>query len=683
MTALPWFGRYFSDTGSHNEITENLQVALSGASVPVGISERGGHAGGRRRDSAGTGVAGALEPRLRDQAHTTAPIDCSSSSRRGASRFLPRARPRRACFSISRPKCFSTASGVCSGLAFHPQFATNSRFFVNYTRQTDGATVIAEFHASSDPAVTAASESVLLVIAQPFANHNGGMIEFGADGYLYIGMGDGGSFNDPGNRAQNINELLGKILRIDVDHPAGGLPYSSPPGNPFVGATPGRDEIFAVGLRNPFRFSFDRQTGQLYVGDVGQGALEEVDIVTAGGNYGWRVYEGTQCTNLDPGLCTPTNFVTPIAQYGHSGGRCSITGGYVYRGSAAALPAGTYVFGDFCTGEIFSAAGGAPNVLLDTALNISSFGEDEAGEIYVVGLGGTVHRIAPVSPSVDDDDTDECGHAGAGGSDGDLHRDGERIEPDAAASASPPTASPLAGCSAVALTGTGNSRTATCPTSSLAVGVHSIVASYAGDAGNAASSSAPLSQVITAPAGSTNVALASAGAVASASSTYSAGYPVDRGQQQRAGRRQLGQRRRLERRHRRCLSRTGCRSTSTAARPSTGSSSIRCRTTTPTRSSPPTALTFTQYGITDFTVQGWNGSAWVTLATVSGNNLVKRSVTFAAFTTDRIRVNVTNALAGYSRITEIEAWGVAAASLPPTTTTLTSAPNPGRGRAPA
>ena len=307
------------------------------------------------------------------------------------------------------------------GLAFHPQFGigTNSRFFVNYTRQPDGATVIAEYHVSADPNVAATSETVLLVIDQPYANHNGGMIEFGFDGFLYIGMGDGGSGFDPQNHAQNINDLLGKILRIDVDVPAAPNLYSSPPSNPYVGAPAGRHEIFAVGMRNPFRFSFDRQTGQLYVGDVGQGALEEVDIVTLGGNYGWRVYEGTNCTGLDPDLCTPTNFVAPIAQYGHSGGRCSITGGYVYRGSAAALPAGTYVFGDYCTGEIFSMVSGAPNLLLDTALNISSFGEDEAGELYVVGLGGTVHRIASTATTTT---LTSSGQPGPGGQQRDLHR---------------------------------------------------------------------------------------------------------------------------------------------------------------------------------------------------------------------------------------------------------------------
>ncbi|CAN5180776.1 PQQ-dependent sugar dehydrogenase [soil metagenome] len=281
------------------------------------------------------------------------------------------------------------------GLAFHPQFATNARFFVNYTRASDGATVIAEYRAGANPTVTAASEIVLMTIAQPFANHNGGMVEFGPDGFLYIGMGDGGSANDPGNRAQNINDLLGKMLRIDVDHPANGLPYSSPAGNPYVGAQSGRPEIFAIGLRNPFRFSFDRLSGALYAGDVGQGAVEEIDIITAGGNYGWRVYEGTSCTNIDPGSCSPGSYIAPIVQYGHGGGRCSVTGGYVYRGTRQTLAAGTYLYADYCTGEIFALAGGVSTRLLDTALNISSFGEDEDedGEIYVVGLGGTVHRI--------------------------------------------------------------------------------------------------------------------------------------------------------------------------------------------------------------------------------------------------------------------------------------------------
>jgi glucose/arabinose dehydrogenase len=285
------------------------------------------------------------------------------------------------------------------GLAFHPQFNVNHRFFVNYTRQTDGATVVAEYHASpSNPNVASTAETPLLTIQQPFPNHNGGMIAFGPDGFLYIGMGDGGSANDPDNRAQNIDDLLGKILRIDVDHAAGSVPYSSPSSNPFFGPTAGRDEIYALGTRNPWRFSFDRGgSHQLYVGDVGQGAREEVDIVTLGGNYGWRVMEGSICNpNFNGGACTPPpGSILPITEYSHTNGRCSITGGYVYRGARSALPTGTYVYGDYCTGEIFTLQNGAQMLLLDAQLRISSFGEDEAGEIYVVGLlSGTVDRIS-------------------------------------------------------------------------------------------------------------------------------------------------------------------------------------------------------------------------------------------------------------------------------------------------
>ncbi|MGH9938429.1 MAG: PQQ-dependent sugar dehydrogenase [Blastocatellia bacterium] len=281
------------------------------------------------------------------------------------------------------------------GMAFHPQYTTNRRFFVNYTRRPDGATVVSEFKVSAgDPNVAEIEERIIITIAQPFANHNGGWIEFGPDGFLYIGMGDGGSANDPGNRAQNIDELLGKMLRIDVNTD-GTSPYTSPATNPFFGPTPGRDEIYATGLRNPFRCSFDRATGQLYAGDVGQGIIEEIDIVTLGGNYGWRVFEGTRCTGLGPAPCTASNYISPLVEYDHfTNRRCSVTGGYIYRGTRNSLPAGGYVFGDFCSGEIFLWNDGSMSLLLDTSFSISSFGEDEAGEIYVVGLGGTVHRIA-------------------------------------------------------------------------------------------------------------------------------------------------------------------------------------------------------------------------------------------------------------------------------------------------
>jgi hypothetical protein len=280
------------------------------------------------------------------------------------------------------------------GLAFHPEFSVNRRVFVDYTRKSDGAIVIAEYRASvADANVADPAETVILVVAHPFANHNGGMVDFGPDGFLYIGMGDGGSANDPGNRAQNVKKLLGKILRIDVDHANGAVPYSSPGANPFAGATPGRDEIFAYGFRNPWRFSFDRLTGELYVGDVGQNAREEIDLVTLGGNYGWRIREGAACTANDPAKCDAPGLLPPLLDYKHKHGRCSIIGGYVYRGSRDSLPAGTYVFADYCSGEIFQRVGAGRTLLLSSGFFIASFGEDEAGEIYVVDHGGAVYHL--------------------------------------------------------------------------------------------------------------------------------------------------------------------------------------------------------------------------------------------------------------------------------------------------
>jgi hypothetical protein len=279
------------------------------------------------------------------------------------------------------------------GLAFHPQYAVNGRFFVYYTRGADGTLVVAEYRVSLDPNVADPAEQVLLTIPHPNTNHNGGMLAFGPDDYLYIGVGDGGSANDPPNNAQNTGVLLGKILRIDIDPPSG-TGYISPPTNPFYGAIPGLDEIFAFGMRNPWRFSFDRLTGQQWVGDVGQGAREEVDTpIISGGNYGWRVYEGFQCTNNDPALCNPANYTFPIFDYSHSNGRCSLTGGYVYTGSQGTLPVGTYVYGDYCSGEIFVWDGATQITLFDTTMNVSSFGEDEQGELYVVDLRGTVSKL--------------------------------------------------------------------------------------------------------------------------------------------------------------------------------------------------------------------------------------------------------------------------------------------------
>ena len=295
------------------------------------------------------------------------------------------------------------------GLTFHPQFATNGYFFVNYTRIGDGATIIARYKTtdSTNALGNPNSEKILLTIAQPFVNHNGGMIEFGADGNLYIGMGDGGDANDPGNRAQNINELLGKFLRITPTLDAGATTpaYTIPADNPYVGVD-GADEIYAIGLRNPFRWSFDRGgTRQLWAGDVGQGLLEEVDIIVKGGNYGWRIMEGTQCTpGVNPNCTPPAGHIPPIFEYFNANSpRCSVTGGYVYRGTQATLPNGAYVYGDFCTGEILMWNNNQQILLQDTTRNISSFGEDEDGEIYVVGLGGTVEKITRAEANADFD----------------------------------------------------------------------------------------------------------------------------------------------------------------------------------------------------------------------------------------------------------------------------------------
>ena len=236
-----------------------------------------------------------------------------------------------------------------------------------------------------------------MVVPQPFANHNGGMIAFGPDGALYIGRGDGGGRGDPDNRGQNPHDLRGKILRVDVDRDE---PYAIPPENPYVSGG-GRPEIYALGLRNPWRFSFDRETGFLWVADVGQYAWEEVDVIVRGGNYGWRFMEGRHCFS-PPTNCAEAGLQLPVLEYGHDGGRCSITGGYVYRGPSQPSLKGVYVYGDYCTGEIFGTRVGveprlgpadAPQVLLRTGLRISSFGEDEGGELYVVDHGGGIYRL--------------------------------------------------------------------------------------------------------------------------------------------------------------------------------------------------------------------------------------------------------------------------------------------------
>jgi glucose/arabinose dehydrogenase len=230
-------------------------------------------------------------------------------------------------------------------------------------------------------------------VPQPYPNHNGGMVAFGPDGYLYVGLGDGGSKGDPDNRAQNLDDLLGKILRIDVDQ---GDPYGIPIDNPFAKGG-GRPEIYAIGLRNPWRFSFDTKTGNLWVADVGQYKWEEINLVARGGNYGWRVMEGTHCFHPSTD-CQTTTFSLPVSEYFHDKGRCSITGGYVYRGRILPSLAGTYVYGDFCSGEIFALnkdeTVNEPHQIFKSSLQISSFGEDAAGELYVLDHKGGIYRLS-------------------------------------------------------------------------------------------------------------------------------------------------------------------------------------------------------------------------------------------------------------------------------------------------
>lgn len=290
------------------------------------------------------------------------------------------------------------------GLAFHPNYASNGYFYVNYTRAGDGATVIARYSVSSDPNIAdASSGTVLLTVAQPFSNHNGGSIKFGSDGYLYIGMGDGGSGGDPGNRAQNINENLGKMLRLDVDSAS---PYGIPATNPYVGIE-GNDEIWAIGLRNPWKFSFNRLNGDLWIADVGQNAIEEINKVTAplsnaALNFGWRCYEGNVAYN-NSGCSAYSSTYAPIAVYVHgTTNRCSITGGYFYTGSTYPNFANKYFFADYCTGEIgWVNPNGTITWNYDGPNLITTFGEDKNGELYVA-MGGTIYKMIDASLSVND-----------------------------------------------------------------------------------------------------------------------------------------------------------------------------------------------------------------------------------------------------------------------------------------
>ncbi len=284
------------------------------------------------------------------------------------------------------------------GLAFDPSFAQNQVFYVHYDRTVGGhrQSVIAQYKVSSDPNVAdPASERILLTVDQPFDNHKGGQLAFGPDGFLYITLGDGGSEGDPQGNGQNKNTLLGKILRIDVNSTSGGRQYAIPADNPFA-AGGGSPEIFAYGLRNPWRMSFDRTSGRLFAGDVGGDRFEEVDIIQRGNNYGWNIMEASHCFNPPTG-CDTSGLTMPIAEYSHSEGE-AIVGGYVYHGSKIPTLQNAYIFGDYGSGKIWTltengSGGWTRTPLLSTGGNISSFGQDQAGEVYVVDLSGTVSQL--------------------------------------------------------------------------------------------------------------------------------------------------------------------------------------------------------------------------------------------------------------------------------------------------
>lgn len=276
------------------------------------------------------------------------------------------------------------------GIAFHPAFSTNGQFFVNYTRQSNGQlqSVISRFQ-SNKTVGDATSEEILLTFNQPFSNHNGGSLLFGKDGFLYIATGDGGSGGDPMNNAQNLGSLLGKILRIDVNSKANGLNYDIPADNPFKATANARPEIYAYGLRNPWKVTADRSTGKFWMADVGQNAREEVDILEKGGNYGWKVAEGKNCYSPSSN-CDRTGLIEPVLDYPTSEGK-SITGGYVYRGTRFSNIKGQYIYGDYVSGNIWAlqydeSSKQATNKWLTTFATgaLSSFGEDEAGELYLL-----------------------------------------------------------------------------------------------------------------------------------------------------------------------------------------------------------------------------------------------------------------------------------------------------------
>ena len=287
------------------------------------------------------------------------------------------------------------------GLAFDPDYLRNGYLYVYYSASAPRRSVVSRFAVSRDPDVAdAQSEVIILQVPQPFANHNGGQIAFGPDGRLYIGLGDGGSGGDPRGNGQNRSTLLGSILRIDVSPLDSEGTYSIPTDNPFAGhGGEVREEIWAYGLRNPWRFAFDRETGDLWTADVGQNKFEEVDIIRPGANYGWNVMEAFHCFPTSIRSCDQEGLELPVTEYGHEDG-CSVTGGYVYRGSRLPSLSGAYVYGDFCSGKIWALRYDGAEVterlqLVDSDLSISSFAEDQSGELYILSFDGGIYRLRP------------------------------------------------------------------------------------------------------------------------------------------------------------------------------------------------------------------------------------------------------------------------------------------------
>ncbi len=303
---------------------------------------------------------------------------------------------------VSAPESYGSEEGLL-GLAFDPGYSENGYFYVYYSASGPRRSVISRFSVSPGDANRGdpASELVLLEVGQPFSNHNGGHLVFGPDGMLYAGLGDGGAAGDPHDNGQDISTLLGSVLRVDVSSVDAQGSYAVPEDNPFAGSGgDARGEIWAYGLRNPWRFSFDRETGILWAADVGQNLYEEVNVIRPGLNYGWNVMEGSHC--FGQARCDADGLEMPVAEYGRGGG-CSVIGGHVYRGRSMASLHGAYLYGDFCSGKIWALRYDGASVtehveIADTGLSISSFGEDASGEVYVLTFEGVIYRFTAQQP---------------------------------------------------------------------------------------------------------------------------------------------------------------------------------------------------------------------------------------------------------------------------------------------